>query len=128
MAQMLKSQMDIKQKKQLAPFELEQKGKEKLLPSAPSMTYKDTIFQEIRKKPQEQWEGWEKQFMGSYAGKKSPTAPERKILGEIRTLKNKNASLEDIQTYIKESGYELEDFNEELKEYSPISKKKFWLW
>ena len=63
-----KGQQEFEQKQRIAPFEFEQKRKEKLLPSAPSMNYKDAIFQEIRKKPQDQWENWEKQFMDTYTG------------------------------------------------------------
>jgi len=55
----------IEEEKALAPMRLEQKRKEKAIPT---MGYKDVLFENIKKKPSEQWEPWEKQFMDTYTG------------------------------------------------------------
>ena len=61
----MKGKMETQQKKEMIPFEVEKTRQEKAIPT---MNYKDQLFQEIRKKPQDQWEEWEKQFVGTYTG------------------------------------------------------------
>lgn len=68
MLNMLKGRQDIENKKAMMPINIEEKRQKNLLPKTPTTTYKDTLFQEIRKKPQDQWEGWEKKFMDTYTG------------------------------------------------------------
>ena len=50
------------------------------------------------------------------------TQAKRKIIGEIRGLKNANASAEDINEHIRLQGYEPEDFSDELNDYSPTQQ------
>ncbi len=58
--------------------------------------------------------------------KKPLTTQERNLIGQIRALKAKNATIEDIKTHIKLQGYKLEDFMDELHNYQPIIKKSWW--
>jgi hypothetical protein len=61
--------MEMEQKKQMMPLELEQKEKEAQITQkykTPTMSYKDSIFDTIKKKPKDQWEPWESSFFDSY--------------------------------------------------------------
>lgn len=51
-------------------------------------------------------------------GLEEPTQAKRKIIGMIRQLKAKNASLEDIEEAVSFEGYNLSDFEDELSGYS----------
>jgi hypothetical protein len=47
------------------------------------------------------------------------TQAQRGIVGDIRSLKNANASVEDINEHIRLQGYEPENFTEEIEGYNP---------
>lgn len=61
----MKGQMDLQSKKAMMPINVQEDIYKK---QTPTMNYKDQLFQEIRKKPQDQWESWEKQFVDTYTG------------------------------------------------------------
>ena len=87
------------------------------------------IVEGIYQKPEDQWTSGERGMVNQYRrmqeksrGEKAPTTAQRKILGEVRALKSKNATVEDIQEHIRFSGYEIEDFAEEFEGYTPEEK------
>lgn len=63
----------------------------------------------------------EKKFKENYLGmgekEKKLTQSQRKIIGMIRRLKERNASIGDIEEAISYEGYDPEDFFEEIGEY-----------
>jgi len=99
-------------------------------------TAKDFIYQKIQQKKGKNMplSDKEKKFEEEYMfGKekeekkeKKATAGERKITGQIKALKDKNAPLEDIYNLIGYQGYEPADFDDLLEGYTPKPKLHWW--
>jgi hypothetical protein len=79
--------------------------------------------------PQQQYlkKGLERKLFSAGMGKAEGTITQskRKIVGDIRGLKNANASLEDISEHIRLQGYEPEEFADELQGYS-AEERSIW--
>lgn len=93
-----------------------------------NLTGKQWVYNRILEKQRRKFDltDKEKKFKDEYLGTSEKALPQsqRKIIGMIRMLKGKNASIEEIEEAISYEGYNPEDFSEELGDYE--KKPGFW--